>query len=289
MKSHNESSPHQLDEISIEINDHAQTEDLPLYTSQVVPKNAMQLAKESLYNFVHDNIFPYTTFAWLNTYIMYTGLFWGFVFLLWHFDNNLHENMDNGFTDPQDWYISSAFSAWSSMAYMTPVPFVPIEMKIPLISLAVSSFCLWSDPGDACRLIDITSIHWVIFSVMIQKTTSPYRHNTGHIVNIVFAIFFGYFIGKGLYTPMLEFYTKYMTYSVGVVTAINVCMTFNTFGFRRNIVIGVCACMLGFWSKFQDINHGHDWGTGLFHILTAIGVAIVLLPTKPIKHSDGSR
>lgn len=275
---------HRGDVISIEICEEPSNKTLPHHTTHIDSKSTTQLATEHIHTFAHNHVFPYTTISWIKLYTLYAGIFWGSVALLWHF-NNSHGNMENEVTDPHDWYISSEFNTWSSMAYMLPVPFVSIPMKLPLISLAVSSFCLWSDSGSLCRFIDVTSIHWVIISVMIQKTTSPYRYNTGHVVNLVFVGFIGYFIEISQYVPIVQFYSTYMTYTIGLVTAINMCMTFNTFGFRRNIIVGSGICFLGFWCKFRDIDHGDPWGTGMFHILTAFGIAIVLLPTKPIKPS----
>ena len=274
-------------ETTIQIDEESSGECLPLplpqYTIQI--EHNITITKH-IRNFASTHFFPYTTIPWAKLYTMYMGLFWGLVALLWHF-NNSQGNMEHELTDPRDRYISNAFNTWSSMTYMIPVPFVSIPMKLPLISLAVSSFCLWSDSRSICAFIDVTSIHWVITSVMLQKTISPYRHITGHIINIAFIGFIGYFIGTSRYIPILQFYSEYMTYTVGAITAITMCMTFNTFGFRCNIIIGSLVCVVGFWSKFRDINHGDPWGTGVFHILTALGLAIVLLPTKPIKQSRG--
>lgn len=253
-------------------------------TIHIEPKTALQHTRRSMLNFTHQYIAPYTTIPWMKAYFVYTGMFWGLVALLWHF-NNSHGNMKNELTTPQDWYISNALNAWSSIAYMLPVPFAPDPMKLPLTTLAVSSFCLWSDSGAMCRFIDVTSIHWVVLNLMVQKTTSPYRNITGHLTNLVFVAFIGYIIGVDQYELIVKFYAEYMNYTIGTVTAINMLMTLNTFGFRRNIVVGAGTCLLGFWCKFRDLNHGDSWGTGVFHILTALGVAIVLLPTKPTKRT----
>ena len=267
---------------SRDISEEPSNDCLPQHAVQNEPRSVMQLVRKRMSNFTHQYLAPYTTISWMKVYFVYTSLFWGSVALLWHF-NNSHGNMEDELTDPLNWYISNALNAWSSIAYMLPVPFVPTPMKLPLTALAVSSFCLWSDSGVMCRFIDVTSIHWVILNLMVQKTTSPYRHITGHITNVVFAASIGYYIGVDLYEPIVDFYSEYMNYTIGSVTAINMFMTLNTFGFRRNIVIGSITCILGFWCKFRDLNHGDSWGTGVFHILSATGVSIVLLPTKQIK------
>jgi len=236
-------------------------------------------------NFINDTVVPYTTPWWLKCYMGYTGLFWGLVALLWHF-NNSHGNMDTEITVPGEWYISNAFNTWTSIAYMIAVPYTHITMKLSLISLAVSSFCLWSDSGDICRFIDVTSIHWVIVSVMLQKTTSSRRYATNHIVNVVAVIFMIYYISSDTYHGILAFYGDHITFTVGAVTAYNILITFNSHGARPTLMTGCVVCLLGFWCKFRDILYGDAWGTGVFHLMTAIGLSVVLLPTKPLKLTE---
>ena len=220
---------------------------------------------------------PYIEPPWLKCYIGYTGLFWGMVAFLWHF-NNSNGNMA---TEPDEWYISNKFNAWTSIAYMMVVPFPHITMKIPLISLAVSSFCLWSDSGTIIRFIDVTSIHWVIVSVMLQKTHSSRRYVTNHMVNILTSVFMIYYISRDTYIDILTFYDDNLLFTVGLVTAFNILITFNSHGPRPNLVVGCVVCLLGFWCKFRDILYGDAWGTGVFHLLTAAGLSIVVVSTHP--------
>lgn len=238
----------------------------------------------SIYKIYNEWLLPYVSLNWMKFYIWYIGLFWGLVALLWHF-NNSHGNMDSEITEPENWYVSSAFNTWTSIAYMLPVPYTHITMKIPLISLAVSSFCLWSDSGGITRFIDVTSIHWVVVSVMLQKTISQRRYTMNHFVNVLVMAFIVYYIASDTYRSILSFYNDHIIFTVGAVTAFNILITFNSHGARPNLMVGCVACLLGFWCKFRDLLHGDWWGTGVFHLLTATSVAIVLLPTKQYNDS----
>ena len=280
MSSSTNTSSHQRDMIAIEITPDS-TQDGALQHVDFNISRSPRIATTYIQGLCHEWILPYVTQQWMKFYIGYIGLFWGLVVLLWHFDNS-HGNMDTEITDPNDWYISNAFNAWTSIVYMIAVPFTHTTMKLPLVSLAVSSFCLWSDSGGICRFIDVTSIHWVIVSVMLQKTPSSRRYTTNHILNVVALVFMVYYVSCDTYRDILSFYGDHLTFTVGSVTAFNILITFNSHGPRPNLIVGCMTCLFGFWCKFRYLLHGDWWGTGVFHLLTAIGIAIVLLPTKQL-------
>ena len=234
--------------------------------TDVIVTRYIQSIYKSACDFIGTYIVPYTTMRWFVCYTAYAGLLWGSVLFLWHF-NDSNEIMSDDMTNPDEWYVSNAFNAWTSTSYMIAVPFTHIAMKIPLFSLTVSSFCLWSDPGALCRFIDVTSIHWVILGVMLQKTTSSYRYITHHILNVMFCAFIAYHIITGGYHEILLFYNDHITFTVGAVTWLNMMMTFNEYGFRPNILIGSMLGLLGFWCKFRDIFMGIRGGRGFFTYL----------------------
>jgi hypothetical protein len=252
----------------------------PSESVQIHIGKCSQIATAHARKFIGDWIAPYVTLRWICTYAAYAGLFSGLVMLLWYFNST--REMNSAITDVENWYISSTFNAWTSIAYMLPVPFAHVSMKLPLVSLAVSSFCLWSDSGAVTQFIDVTSIHWVILGILFQKTTSSRRYMTTHFVNCVAVAFMTYCIVEGMYRSVLVFYADHILFTVGAVTAFNVLVTFNTHGPRPHLVVGFVICLLGFWCKFRDLLHGDWWGTGVFHLLTAIGLSVALLPTKSI-------
>ena len=103
---------------------------------------------------------------------------------------------------------------------------------------------------------------------------------TNYLVDVLAVAFMVYYIASDTYRDILEFYGDQILFTVGAVTAFAILLTFNTYGSRPNLVVGCVTLLLGFWCKFRDLLQGDWWGTGAFHLLTAVGLSVVLLPTQ---------
>jgi len=178
------------------------------------------------------------------------------------------------------WYIDHPLNAWSSMLYA--LPNVPMVMKIPLITLSISSFSLWSNTQPYINFIDVTSIYWVIVSTSLYSL--PYsKHNEKvlWVLHLSTITFIGLSIYSGFYREILLYYDINIvpfTGAIHIICGITLyCHYLDNLYFNISSFIITC----GYICKLQNIYYHMYLGTLLFHLFTAVGIYILMYMDKP--------
>ena len=117
------------------------------------------------------------------------------------------------------WYILHPENAWSSLLYA--LPRTPIIMKIPLMSLAISSFSLWSNAQPYINFVDVTNIYWVVITTSLYSL--PYSKHKDKVIWVVHSsttLFIGSSIYSGLYNNILTYYDVNIVPFTGIINII---------------------------------------------------------------------
>jgi len=173
------------------------------------------------------------------------------------------------------WNITNPENAWSSILYALPntEPYV----KMSLMTLSISSFCLWSNRSDFINFIDVTSIFWVIICVTIYCIPPAYHKrsaiiiiNTATVGYITVATYTNYFV------VILKYYEQHLVILTGAI-ATSCAVILSTFHcHHKDFTIGFVCVTVGFLCKLLTIYNDLYWGTCAFHVLTALGIFILL-------------
>ena len=245
-----------------------QTVDSVHQSNEPQPSNRIVRFVRSLAPIMRD----YLTFKWIAVYAAYSGLYTCLIYGLWHLDlysDNYHQSVVVS-------NVNSSFNTWSSISYLLPVPFVDVAMKIPLLVLSVSSFCLWSASGRVTAFLDVSSIHWVIVAVLLQTMKSRRKTVVTFALNAMFLSYFTWAIWSGAYHDILTYYGGNNVETVGIVTFITSFVLINDHGLDKRLLVGCTISLVGFYFKIHNLIYNDVYGTGVFHILTATGLATIL-------------
>jgi len=187
---------------------------------------------------------------------------------------------------PIKWYIIHPENAWTSILYALPK--TPLLMKLPLMTLAIASFGLWANSTSSINFIDVTSIYWVILTTTIYSM--PYaKHKTKIIwlLNSGTTLFIGSSIYNGYHVKILDYYNENIVPFTGMVNVLCCVLLYPYYLNNINYNIGIFCVICGYICKLQTIYHDAYWGTSVFHVLTALGIHILLYMEKPsLKFTD---
>ena len=182
-----------------------------------------------------------------------------------------------------------------------------IHIYIPLWFMAVSSFVLWSYRTPLVGIWDVTSIIWLIVSVMLSMLPieSIAQKKTQIILNLFFIIYLttisvmNYIIfvldihhhnsdndDPEIYNNEINetyevkeierYYSHHLIIFIGICLICSVVSTL-PFHFRScTYILGVLLVFLGFAMKLLSIHGLMVHGTGIFHLLVAGGVSQLL-------------
>ena len=184
------------------------------------------------------------------------------------------------------WYILHPENAWSSVLYA--LPRTPTIMKIPLMSLAISSFSLWSNAQPYINFADVTNIYWVVITTSLYSL--PYSKHKEKVIWVVHSsttLFIVSSIYSGLYNNILTYYNANIVPFTGIINII--CGIFLYSYYLDNVYFNISSLFIvcGYVCKLQTIYYQAYWGTSVFHIFTAIGIHILVHMNKPqIKNSS---
>jgi hypothetical protein len=209
------------------------------------------------------NVVTSTTFCIVGSYAVYQ-----FQYIIINSSSGLEHSIAS-------WNITYPANAWSSIFYA--LPNTELHMKIPLMSLAITSFNLWSDSTSYISFADMTCIYWVTFCATLCCIPSIYpKRRTILVVNTATVVFISTAIYTDYYIVVLEYYKQNIVVLTGVITTC--CAAFlSTFHcHRKDFIVGSICIILGFVCKLQTIYYDQYWGTSVFHILTALGIFILL-------------
>ena len=173
-------------------------------------------------------------------------------------------------TEP--WTIVSPANAWSSLCYALPI--APIEVKIPLVTLSIISFGLWSNENTIIGFVDVTCIYWVI--TVIPSSLVPQKHVLIKATNSLFVSFILLTVLFGGSATILNFYHNYLILISSSFLFVNAIVLGYYHRKRKHFWIGSFFVLSGFGYKICFIFLNQYWGTCAFHISTAIGIAILL-------------
>jgi len=179
--------------------------------------------------------------------------------------------------------IKHQANAWSSITYALIDG--PITVRFPLYILSVASFNLWAYSTPIVNFIDVTCIFWTIIIVTIAL--SPDVTNSNIVIcgiNVLFILYIITIISISYTELVLMYYEENLVIITGLVYFL--CgVNMSTFYIRNpTFVLGIGAISVGFICKLLMIYQDQYWGTSIFHIITAIGIGI-LLRLSPIRVS----
>lgn len=171
--------------------------------------------------------------------------------------------------------INTPANAWSSFAYA--VIDAPVCLKYPLFVLSIASFNLWSSGRTYIDIIDVTSILWVNVNVTIYVLPdSNHKYKMIYTINGVVTLLLLYTICNRYDSYVFEYYSENIIPDVGIVYIYSG-LILSSFHIKdKNYLTGLFSIMCGFTCKMMDIYMGQNWGTCVFHILTALGTELVI-------------
>ena len=180
---------------------------------------------------------------------------------------------------PIKWYVLYPGNAWTSLLYS--IPPTPLIVKIPLMTLSISSFSLWANNSHFINFIDVTSIYWVVVTTTLYALPySKYSHIILWFVNSSSIIFIIFSINTGYYNDILLYYD----YNIIPLTAtINIICSLILYSYYAdNLIFNIAAFFIitGYLFKLKDIYYNTFWGTSVFHVFTAIGIHILIYMNK---------
>ena len=175
--------------------------------------------------------------------------------------------------------INTPANAWSSFAYAAID--APLCLKYPLFVLSVASFNLWSSAPPYIDIIDVTSIFWVNINVTIYVLPgSIYKYKIIYAINGIVTLLLLYTICNRYELYVFDYYGANMIPDVGIVYVYSG-LILSAFHIKdENYLTGLLCIISGFNCKLLDLYKGQDWGTCLFHILTALGTNLVIRVNK---------
>jgi len=175
--------------------------------------------------------------------------------------------------------IRHAANSFSSVSYA--LVDAPPLVRIPLFILSVASVCLWANATPHVNFVDVTCIFWTIIAVTMNIFPNAQHKNVvlfifdgAMIVMIITSIALNY---DG---AILYYYSDNLVYLTAIIYGL--CgISMSTFYATNPIFLTGMGCIsFGFICKLLTIFQGQYWGTSLFHIVSGLGIHI-LLKVKP--------
>ena len=173
-------------------------------------------------------------------------------------------------TEP--WTIVSPANAWSSLCYALPI--APMEVKIPLVTLSIISFGLWSNENTIIDFVDVTCIFWVI--TVLPASLIPQKNVLTKATNSLFVSFILLTVSFGGSDTVLNFYHLYLLEITASFLSVSAIALGYYYRKRKHFWIGSFFVISGFGYKLCLIFLNQYWGTCAFHISTAIGISVLL-------------
>ena len=173
------------------------------------------------------------------------------------------------------WIINNPANSWSSVCYA--LPDAPFSIKGPLVTLSIVSFGLWANSSHIINFIDVTCIFWVI--IVVSLSILPKADNKWYIIYVVDTAFVVYIL-TAIYLDYVNALLYYYSVNLVPITGTIMLLNMGTLGSyyikNKAFMIGSGLMVVGFACKIGTIYLGYYWGTSIFHILTAVGIAVLL-------------
>ena len=181
------------------------------------------------------------------------------------------------------------FEAISSFAYaMIKTDFVSV--KYSMFILSISSFNLWAASTDIypnnpiIHLIDISSIWWVILVVTLQMLPNAnHKRKVIIIVNCLVTMLLVSIIVTKKYNDVLQYYNINVIPITSLVYGMSSLVLNSYWISNKNYLNSLTIISLGFVSKLFTIYYDFELGTGIFHLMSAIGIHKMINSTEMIK------
>ena len=194
------------------------------------------------------------------------------VFQIQHIINTSSSGLEHSIIS---WNITYPENAWSSIFYA--LPNTELHMKIPLMTLAIASFNLWSNSVSYINFTDVTCIYWVTICVTIYCIPSIYpKRRIIQVVNTATIVFISTAIYTNHYIIILEYYNQHIVVLTGVITTCCATLLSAFHCHKKDFTVGFVYIISGFVCKLQTIYFNQYWGTYVFHILSALGIFTLL-------------
>ena len=179
--------------------------------------------------------------------------------------------------------ITSKFNAISSLTFAGCAVDGPVLIRLSLMVLSIASFCLWSESTMINNVIDVSSIYWVIINVTLHLVSKFNRNNSIiYILNGSAVLFIIFLITSNKSTKKcLDFYQNNLVPLTAVIYIYSGLILCSFYSRDKIFLKGIGVISGGFVLKLLSIYNQFYIGTGLFHILTAYGVDVLLLLYKP--------
>lgn len=177
--------------------------------------------------------------------------------------------------------VNNKANAISSFAYA--LVSAPIQIRIPLLILAVASFTLWANSTVRINFIDVTCIYWVI--IVVTLSLLPNAKYSNHVVfalNIGFLIYIATILSMSLETLVVNYYRNNLVEITGIIYGLSGATTSSFYATNKFYIIGVTFTAVGFSCKLLTIYAGQYWGTCIFHMMTAYGIHLLIGEKQPV-------
>ena len=179
------------------------------------------------------------------------------------------------FSDKPYIFITSPANAISSVSYA--IVDAPLPVKIPLMVLSIASYSLWSNSNTTINFVDVTSIFWVIIAVTIYTLPNArYSLYILLIVDTIFIVSMTVIIYLSADESVLSYYKGNLIVSTGLIYGICSIMMASFYSSSTRFLIGFAIVSFGFICKLLALYQNQYWGTCVFHIMSALGVWILL-------------
>jgi hypothetical protein len=150
---------------------------------------------------------------------------------------------------------------------------------VPLLTLSIASFGLWSNQSTAINFVDVTSIFWVIVVVAIYILPgAAHKHKTIACINCAIITAMSMTLYLGHEGTVLTYYHNNIVPITGTIMVLCTANTVSYYGHMRVYMLGSGLIVVGFGFKLITIYMDKYWGTCIFHTTTAVGIAVLLNP-----------
>ena len=182
-------------------------------------------------------------------------------------------------------HITHPAEALSSLAYA--LVSCRLSLRVPLFVLSVASFCLWANSSHAINLVDITSIFWVMVCVTIAMMPEA-RHKDRVLVslNVLVVTFMLTVVSMGLSPGVVTYYHDNLIIITALIYGMCGVVGSAFYLSSRRYLAALGLISGGFVCKLMYIFQGQRWGTAVFHLASAAGIAMLvgLSDDKTMQH-----
>jgi hypothetical protein len=157
------------------------------------------------------------------------------------------------------------------------MPDAPLSIKAPLLTLSIISFGTWANPSPTLQFIDVTCIMWII--IIVSLSILPKAENKWYMIYFVDSAFIVYistiaYFGKA--TAVTDYYDLNLVPIIGTVMILNMGTLTSYYARHKMFILSSGLMVVGYTCKLGTIYLHYYWGTCVFHICTAIGIAVML-------------